>query len=215
MPTAPRSRAKRQRRPWRRVSLLLMELGVTSEMVGLVGMVFGILGGLSFMATGFVTEPTGYWIAGLVFCLIRIASISINSFLAPLSHRESLEDIFFTELPERVSDAITLIGFGFAVESSPWLGLTAALAAIFSAYVRSFGQMRGAGKETSSSGPMTRVHRLILICLTSLLMIFGVTTENLENLNSTIPKIALMVIILGCLATILIRWLNIRGYSKN
>lgn len=215
MTSTHRTKPKRTWKPLRRVSLQLMEWGVTSEMVALAGMVLGILAGVSFMATGFNDEPMMFWILGMVCCILRVGCIRLDVALQPLSHKQSLEDIFFNELPERVSDAVTLIGFGFAMDSSPWLGLGAALTAIFSAYVRSVGYSRGAGRKHASSGPMTRIHRLVLISLTSILMIFGVNTNNLENLNMTIPQIALWVIIMGCVATILIRWLNIREFSES
>lgn len=215
MTSAQRSKSRRTWKPLRRLSLQLMEWGITSEMVALAGMILGILAGVSFMATGLHANPVVFWILGMVCCALRIGCIRLDVALQPLTHKQSLEDIFFNELPERVSDAVTLIGFGFAVDSSPWLGLTAALMAIFSAYVRSIGYSRGAGRKTSSSGPMTRIHRLVLISITSILMTLGINTENLENMHTTIPQIALWVIIMGCVATILIRWLNIREFSES
>ncbi|MEX2577863.1 MAG: hypothetical protein WD342_02300 [Verrucomicrobiales bacterium] len=192
----------------RRVSLFLMGIGVSSEMVAITGMILGILAGLSFMGTSEEFHLEVFWILGMVFCVLRIACIQVDSILQHPFAERSLEDVFFNELPERVSDAITLIGFGFAMDSSPWLGLAAALAAIFSAYVRSFGVSRGVGERSAARGPMTRVHRLALLSLTSILMAVGVSTGTYAL---TIPQVALWVIILGCVATILVRWLKIRN----
>tara|TARA_R110002096_G_scaffold217936_11_gene406072 strand:- start:10749 stop:11342 length:594 start_codon:yes stop_codon:yes gene_type:complete len=195
----------------RRVALILMQFGVTGEMVAIVGMLFGILAGLSFMGTREPKLTELFWVLGTLFCLIRIACIRVDSYLSNFSTKQSVEEIFFTELPERVSDAVTIIGFGFAAHSSPWLGLACALTAIFSAYVRSIGFMRGAGKKKSASGPMTRVHRLILITTTSILMSLNIPGAALQT---PIPQIALWVMLIGCLATILIRWFNIKEFDE-
>jgi len=194
----------------RRLSLLLTSLGVSSEMVAITGMILGILAGFSFMGTREPINPELFWAVGMICCVLRISCLRIDSFLQNPHSRPSFEDIFFSELPERVSDAVTLIGFGFAADSSPWLGLAAALAAIFSAYVRSVGVQRGARKH-ATSGPMTRIHRLALISATSVLMIIQFPHDRLDT---SVPRIALWVIFLGCLATIGIRWLNIQEYDE-
>ncbi|MEM9018885.1 MAG: hypothetical protein AAGC68_17885 [Verrucomicrobiota bacterium] len=115
------------------------------------------------------------------------------------------------ELPERVSDAVTLIGFGFAMNSSPWLGLATALAAIFSAYVRSLGVMKGAGRKKASIGPMTRVHRLLLVSTTSALILFDLGSSRIQT---PLPVIALWVMLVGCISTILIRWLKLQEFEE-
>jgi phosphatidylglycerophosphate synthase len=191
----------------RRIALVLAGLGISSEAAGITGMVLGILAGVSFVGTGQPFEPMLFWALGLLFCLLRIACIRIDGFLYHESHRVSAEEIPFRELPDRVSDAVTLIGLGFAANSSPWLGLLAALGAIFSASVRSYGVSRGAERKNASTGPMTRIHRLILLSATSALIILGVPNE---KLTTPVPQIALWIIFFGCLATIAIRWLNIR-----
>ncbi|MDF1739845.1 MAG: hypothetical protein P1U86_11860 [Verrucomicrobiales bacterium] len=186
----------------RRVALYLVSAGVSREWVAIIGMILGILAGLSFFVTSEMPEPQWFWLLGMVFCLLRIGTIQIVGFLSPNSSRTLSEDEFFNELPERVSDAVTMIGFGFAAYSSPWLGLGAALGAIFSAYVRSMGQTMGAGIKDYARGPMTRTHRLTLVSITSILMICGISYERFQT---PIPQIALWTIIIGCFATIALR----------
>ena len=180
-------KSRRRRQSFRRFSLLLVSLGINSEVIAIFGMLIGILAGISFMATGEVANPRIFWISGMLLCLLRIGCIRIVRFMQSQSFRPSLEDTFFNELPERVSDAVTLIGFGFALDANPWLGLAAALSAIFSAYIRSIAFSRGANESTATSGPMTRLHRLHLLAVTSLL------------------------IILGCAVTVILRWLTIKA----
>jgi len=187
-----------------------MGMGVSNEMVAIAGMILGMLAGFSFMGTREPFNPDLFWMLGAVFCLLRIACIRLDTFLHHHSFQQSVEEICFTELPERVSDAVTIIGFGFAAFSSPWLGLTSALAAIFSAYMRSLGVMRGTAKKRAAIGPMTRIHRLALISITSILMLFPFTA----SLKTPIPQIALWVMLIGCVATIFLRWFKLKEFDE-
>lgn len=212
MDYATRTRPRRRWQPVRRLALALTSLGVTSEVVSISGMVLGILAGFSFLFTGESANPALFWGLGMTCCLLRILCIGLDEQLYHHHTRPAAEEVFVTELPERVSDAVTLIGFGFALDSSHWLGLATALAAIFSAYVRSIGVMKGAGKKSAGSGPMTRVHRLILLSATAALMVMELPKE---HFTTPIPQIALWVILFGCGATILIRWLKLQEYADS
>jgi phosphatidylglycerophosphate synthase len=199
------------RRRWqflRRFTLLLMRLGVTSEMVAVIGMILGILAGVAFMATGETSHPRMAWSIGLLLCLLRALAIRLDAMLQPTSTRQSREDEFYNELPERVSDAVTLLGFGFASHSSPWLGLAAALAAIFSAYIRSLASARLGGRRPTGLVLMTRSQRLILLSLASVLILAGITTG---IPGSDVPEITLWMVIAGCLLTVCLRWFTLRG----
>jgi phosphatidylglycerophosphate synthase len=199
------------RRRWqflRRLTLLLMRIGLTSEMVAVIGMILGILAGIAFMATGEINHPRLAWGLGIGLCLLRATAIRLDGMLQPTSTRQSREDEFYNELPERVSDAVTLLGFGFASDSSPWLGLAAALSAIFSAYIRSLASARLGGKRPTGAVLMTRSHRLILLSFASALILAGISTG---IPGTDIPEITLWVVIAGCLLTVCLRWFTLRG----
>lgn len=199
------------RRRWnflRRLTLLLMRIGVTSEMVAVFGMILGILAGVAFMATGETIHPRLAWSSGLLLCLMRALAIRLDAMLQPTSIRQSREDEFYNELPERVSDAVTLLGFGFASDSSPWLGLAAALSAIFSAYIRSLASARLGGRRPTGVVLMTRTQRLILLSFASTLILSGITTG---IPGTDIPEITLWMVIAGCLLTVCLRWFTLRG----
>lgn len=205
-----RSAVKTRRRSarTRRLILVLMSMGLTSERVAVVGMILGILAGIAFMATGEMANPKVVWGIGGSLCLLRAGAIRIDSLLQPNSVRQSREDEFYNELPERVSDAVTLLGFGFAVASSPWLGLAAALTAIFSAYIRSLASSRADWKKSTAPVLMTRSQRLLLLALSSALMIGGVQ-ERFPGFD--LPRATLSIIVAGCLVTVIQRWFHLRG----
>ncbi len=208
MPDSSKAKIRRRWSFLRRLTLLLMRFGVTSEMVAIAGMVLGILAGIAFMATGETDRPSLAWGAGAAFCLLRVVAIQLDEMLQPTAMRQSREEEFYNELPERVSDAVTLLGFGFAAGSSSWLGLAAALAAIFSAYIRSLVSSRTNDRRKAGFVPMTRTQRLLLLSLVSVLMIAGVQ-ERLPEFD--LPRITLCVIVAGCLSAVILRWFSLRG----
>lgn len=207
MTSETKSRPSRGYQPMRRFALMLGRLGVTSETIALSGMVCGIFAGAAFFLTSVFEEPFRFWIFAAAFCLLRIVTIRLDAALQGTSQRTAFEEHFFSEVPERVSDAVTLIGFGFALGANHWLGLAAALAAILSAYMRALGVRRGAARKSAASGPMTRTHRLVLLFLTAMLIVSPLPSDRFDT---PVPIIALWVIIVGCLVTILVRWLNMR-----
>jgi len=185
-----------------------MRFGITSEIVAIAGMVLGVLAGFAFTATGETPYPRIAWTVGGLLCLLRIVTIQLDGMLQPSAVKQSREDEFYNELPERVSDAVTLLGFGFAVASSPWLGLAAALAAIFSAYVRSLASARAGWKRATGPVLMNRTQRLVVLSSTAALMV----AEVQERLSSVeLPRLALTLVVAGCLITVALRWFTLRG----
>jgi len=207
MPDPSKSKTRRRPHFLRRLTLLLMRLGIASEMVAVVGMILGVLAGIAYMTTGEISRPNLAWGLGAILCLARIVAIQLDGMLQPISTRQSREEEFYNELPERVSDAVTLLGFGFAVDSDPWLGLAAALSAILSAYVRSFAFSRVVAKKHLWT-IMTRTQRLFILCLAAILMIAGLPARFPEI---DLPVVTLWIIVAGCLTTVCLRWFSLRG----
>ncbi len=208
MPESSKTKARRRWPFLRRLSLLLMRLGISSDTVAIAGMILGILAGTAFMVTGETQRPQVAWGIGAALCLLRVVAIRLDDMLQPASMRQSREEEFYNELPERVSDAVTLLGFGFAADSSPWLGLAAALTAIFSAYIRSLVSSRSEGGKRTGFVPMTRTQRLFLLSLTSILMIARVQ-DRFPGFDP--PQIALGLVVVGCLTAVCLRWFSLRS----
>jgi phosphatidylglycerophosphate synthase len=72
----------------------------------------------------------------------------------------------YNEIPDRVSDAATFIGLGYAAHAHPTLGYLAACTAVFVAYVRAIGKASGAHQEFC--GPFAKPQRMFLVTLTGL-----------------------------------------------
>src|SRR5262249_52783241 len=114
----------------------------------------------------------------------------------------------FNEVPDRVSDTAILVGAGYAVGGVPELGYLAALAALFTAYVRAEGKVAGAHQEFC--GPMAKPQRMAL--MTGAALYAGLVPGAWQPALDALPgwgviALALVIIAAGGLVTALRRLL--------
>jgi phosphatidylglycerophosphate synthase len=140
--------------------------GVSANAISVAGMAAGILAGVAFALTGHVPVPAVAWVLGAVLVQARLAANLLDGMVAIESGKASRLGELFNEVPDRVSDAATLIGLGYAAGSVPWLGDLAAVLALFVAYIRS--AARNAGAPQDYSGPMAKPHRMFVVTVTAL-----------------------------------------------
>jgi phosphatidylglycerophosphate synthase len=115
-------------------------------------------------------------------------------------HTSSLGELF-NEIPDRISDAATLIGFGYAAGSSPRLGYLSAVVAIFVAYVRAAARVAGAPQDYR--GPMAKQQRMLVVILAALFLACSPAAwqPHLAADGWSIPIAALLIIIVGGVIT--------------
>jgi phosphatidylglycerophosphate synthase len=195
-------------RSWRVFGVLshwLARRGVSANVISLGGMAAGGLAGVAFALTGHVATPALAWIAGAALVQARLMANLLDGMVAIESGRASRLGELFNEVPDRVSDAATLIGLGHAVGGVPWLGGLAAVLALFVAYVRS--AVRNAGAPQDYSGPMAKQQRMFVVTVTALVCAAmpGRRSDSLFGLGVGLPAIALGVITAGCVVTSLRR----------
>ena len=76
----------------------------------------------------------------------------------------------YNDLPDRVADVLILVGAGYSIRYLPggaMLGWAAAVAAVFTAYVRLLGGSLGVTQHFI--GPMAKQHRMFTLTLATLL----------------------------------------------
>lgn len=113
--------------------------------------------------------------------------------------RQTKSGEIFNDLPDRIADALILIGAGYGARQHMFgveLGFIAAAMAIFTAYVRMLGG--ASGLKQSFIGPMAKQHRMFTLSLACFLSLL----ETRFFSAGTVLWVALMVINLGCLITI-------------
>jgi phosphatidylglycerophosphate synthase len=129
-------------------------------------MAAGILGGVSLAATRLPELSTAGFLLGAVFIQLRILANLFDGMVAVEQGTTSPVGELYNEIPDRVSDAATLIGAGYALGGNEPLGYIAACLAIFIAYIRAQG--KAAGAHTEYCGPMAKPQRMAAMTIAAL-----------------------------------------------
>ena len=179
----------------------LARRGVTPNAISLFGLGAGLLGGLSLWLTSRSSTPWLFWLLAAGLVQLRLLCNLIDGMVAIESGKGSRLGELYNEIPDRVSDAATLVGLGFAGGSVPWLGFLAAILAVFVAYVRAAVKIAGAPQDYS--GPMAKPHRMFVVTVTA----FSCAAVPMSLQKAWLghdwgfPAIALGIIIIGCVVT--------------
>jgi phosphatidylglycerophosphate synthase len=183
------------------VASAVARTGITPNAISILGMLSGVAAGACFYLTG---DPVGgndsapalpWWIAGAALVQLRLLANLFDGMVAQIQDRSSPGGELYNEIPDRVSDAFILVGFGYAAGSSPVLGWSAAVIAVFIAYLRA--QMAVSGVPQQFSGPMAKAHRMALVTAAAVAAAF------LPSLP--IPRVALWVLLAGGIVTVVRR----------
>jgi phosphatidylglycerophosphate synthase len=127
----------------------LVRRGVSANGVSVAGMLAGLAAGAVLAATAHLNGVPQRlaWLAAAILVVVRLLANMLDGMVAIGSGTSSAVGELYNEVTDRVSDSAALIGLGYAAGGEPVLGLLAALAAVFTAYVRALGKGAGAGQE--------------------------------------------------------------------
>lgn len=106
--------------------------------------------------------------------------------------------MLYNEVPDRISDTLIFLGMGYAFGGSPTLGLTAALFAISTAYVRALGKSIAGYQEFC--GPMAKQQRMFFVTCCALVCAFGPPAYcafTVFGYETGLPALTLLVITIG------------------
>src|SRR5258707_10689081 len=119
----------------------LLRRNVPPNAISLIGLASGCVAGLAFGATASTaTWAPALWLLGAILILIRLFANVLDGMVAVEGGQCSRVGELFNEIPDRISDSAVLIGLGYAAGGHVALGYIAALAAVFTAYVRAVGK---------------------------------------------------------------------------
>jgi phosphatidylglycerophosphate synthase len=202
-------------RDWRVLQGLarwLARRGVSANAISVAGMGSGVAAGCLLAATaqleGFVQSLA--WLAAALAVQLRLLANLLDGMVAIEGGRASRVGELYNEVPDRVSDAATLIGLGYAAGGEVTLGYLAALLAVLTAYVRAQGKAAGAPQEFC--GPMAKQQRMFAV--TVIAVYCGLTPVAWQPTWGTmlvvgIPGTGLLLIVLGSAWTVVRRLLRI------
>jgi phosphatidylglycerophosphate synthase len=220
MSTQVRTTTDADRRPiaarsWRASQVAadwLVRRGVSANGVSVAGMIAGLAAGAALAATAHLDDVRlrVAWLVAAALIVTRLVANMLDGMVAIGSGTSSAVGELYNEVPDRVSDSAALIGLGYAAGGEPILGFLAALAAVFTAYVRALGKGAGAGQEFV--GPFAKQQRMA--CVIGCAVYCGLATADWLPIFG-LPAIVLAVVAVGSLFTALRRlWrisLRLRG----
>ncbi|HXZ15968.1 MAG TPA: CDP-alcohol phosphatidyltransferase family protein [Roseiarcus sp.] len=184
--------------PWSiAIARWLAQTGVSPNAISTSGMIAAILAGVAFAGTSWLTPTWPLFLAAAVLMQLRLQANMFDGMVAIQTARASPVGELFNEVPDRVSDAAIFIGAGYAVGGMPELGYLAAVAALFTAYVRAEGKVAGAPQEFC--GPMAKQQRMALLTVAAL---YAALPAAWQPSSSALPDrgviaLALLIIAIG------------------
>jgi phosphatidylglycerophosphate synthase len=174
--------------------------GVRPNAVSVAGLGFALASGTAFYcSSGLTREGRAMLLLGAAACIqLRLLCNLLDGMLAVEEGLKTATGEVFNELPDRVADVLILVGAGYAGTAAghgATLGWAAAVAAVFTAYVRVLGGSLGLTQHFI--GPMAKQHRMFALTVVTLLA----AAEVLADLPSRAIPAGLTVVAAGSLAT--------------
>ena len=204
--TDRRPLASRQTRWARDAASWLSRRGIRPNAISLFGMAVGCAGGALLTLTGRVAPVPRRidWLAAAVMIQLRLICNLLDGMVAVATGRASRTGELYNEIPDRVSDPVTLIGAGYALGGLPVLGYLAACLALLTAYVRVMGKAAGAKQEFC--GPMAKQQRMFVLTLIAIYCGLAPSSwQPLARSGAGIMAAALGLIIVGSGVTVIRR----------
>jgi phosphatidylglycerophosphate synthase len=181
-PKATQSIDEAQRRPIRSRRLavmqqfagLLVRWGIGPNAISLSSMAFAGAGAACMVASA-SADGAAFRLCCIIAAIavqLRLIANLMDGVVAELSGKASLTGRLLNEWPDRVSDVLLIVAFGWLViePGGWWLGVLAACAAVLTAYCREIG--RSVDAPMCFAGPMAKPQRMA--ALTVALVLFAV-----------------------------------------
>jgi phosphatidylglycerophosphate synthase len=197
--------ATRNRKWAQSATAWLASRNVSPNAISIAGMCACIAAGLALGLTS-VEYNRIFWLVASLGAQLRLTANMLDGMVALASDRDSKVGELYNEVPDRVSDAAVFIGAGYAWGGNVALGYIATILAIFTAYIRAAGKIAGSPNEFC--GPMAKQHRMLVItvaCLYSAVAPGSWQIFQFDSLEIGVMALALIVIIAGCLVTVVRR----------
>ena len=208
--TPRRSLATRNAAWARALAHRLGRAGVRPNAVSIASVVFALAACGAFYIVPDVARGMG-----AAALLLAAAAIQLRLLCNMLDGMLAVEEGFktttgdiYNDLPDRVADVLVLVGAGYSIRyvgGGSTLGWAAAVAAVFTAYVRTLGGSLGLTQPFI--GPMAKQHRMFALTIAAL----ASAVETMARLPPRAMRIGLAVIVAGSIVTACRRTLRIAG----
>lgn len=153
---------------WAKVTAAyLAKRGVSPNFISVLSIVFAFVSLLAFCFWTTTEHGAVFYMLLAIFGIQgRLIMNLLDGMVAVEHDRKSVVGGIFNEVPDRISDTLTLFGVGLMVPTMPYamdLTYLAIALSIATAYIRTLGASLGCGHHFL--GPMAKQHRMALITL--------------------------------------------------
>src|ERR1044072_1402928 len=135
-----------------------------------------------------------------LFCYLRLWFNMLDGLVAVAAGKASRRGEILNDLPDRISDIIIFVGVGHSGLMNPLIGYWAAIFAVLTSYVGLFGQALRVQRQFG--GVMSKPWRMVALSIGSWLTFF-LAPQSFASF--TILDLTCLVIIAGCIETIVVR----------
>jgi phosphatidylglycerophosphate synthase len=201
-PTRQRPIAQTFRRTGRAAMNLCVRLGIHPDAISYLSIVAALAAALCFWKSG---RNAWLLIIAPLFCYLRLWFNMLDGMVAVAAGKASARGEIVNDLPDRISDVIIFIGVAQSGLMNPLIGYWTAILSLFTAYVGLFGQAIGGRREFG--GIMSKPWRMVALSLGAWAMfVYRSCQAGLHDPGRlTILDWTCLVIIAGCLQTIIVR----------
>lgn len=200
-PTSRRPIADRFRQTADGAVRFCVRWGIHPDAVSYASIVSSTLAGICFWLSG---RWHGLLIPAALFCYVRLWFNMLDGMVAIASKQASLRGELLNDLPDRLSDAIIFAGVAQSGLCYPASGYWAAIFALLTAYVGTFGQAVGVGRQFG--GIMAKPWRMVTLHIGSWIALGLLWSgRSIEMGSLTVLDWTNLVVIAGCVQTIAVR----------
>jgi len=201
-PTSHRPIAQIFRRTGKGAANLCVRLGIPPDAISYLSIVAALAAALCFWKSG-----RNMWllIIAPLFCYLRLWFNMLDGMVAIAAGKASARGEIVNDLPDRISDVLIFVGVAHSGLMNPLIGYWTAILSLLTAYVGLFGQAIAGRREFS--GVMSKPWRMVVLSLGAWTMFVCRSWQiGLHDFASlTILDWTCLVIIAGCLETIIVR----------
>jgi phosphatidylglycerophosphate synthase len=181
---------------------LCVRLGISPDAISYLSIVAALIAALCFWKSG---RNSWLLIIAPLFCYLRLWFNMLDGMVAITAGKVSARGEIVNDLPDRVSDVIIFVGVAESGLMNPFIGYWTPILSLFTAYVGLFGQAVGGRREFG--GTMSKPWRMVALSVGAWAMfVYRSSQTGLHNFGRlTILDWTCLVIIAGCLQTIIVR----------
>ena len=188
----------------RTIARWLASAGISPNAISIFSVVASMGVGAAYYAT---TLDTGLdrllWLAGAFLIFLRLLANMFDGMVAVEWDKATPVGALYNEVPDRISDAVILIGAGYSAGGGVEFGYIAACLAILIAYVRIMA--RNAGAPSDFLGPMAKQQRMFVLVAASVYMAVTPVAWHITwstNFGWGVMALVLLIVVIGGVYTV-------------